>query len=83
MRVRATDQYEKLNKKDKILKRILKEGEEFEVSEERFKVLNGLNAFGVSFAEKAKEIEKMSKEISKKEDITDDKKKSPRKKKKE
>ena len=66
MLVRATDKYEKLNLQDNELKRIPKEGEEFEVSEERYKVLTKTNSFGVVFVEKVeaeKETETAKKEV--------------------
>ena len=57
MRVRATDKYEKLNLQDNELKRIPKAGEEFEVTDERYKVLTKTNSFNVAFVEKIEEIE--------------------------
>lgn len=57
MLVKATDKYEKLNLKDNELGRIPEAGEEFEVSEERFKVLTQTNRFNVKFVEKVKEKE--------------------------
>ena len=64
MLVKATDKYEKLNLKDNELGRIPKKGEEFEVSEERYKVLTQTNRFNEVFVEKveqAKEIETATK----------------------
>lgn len=64
MLVKATDKYKKLNLKDNELGRIPKEGEEFEVSEERYKVLTQTNRFNEVFVEKveqAKEIETATK----------------------
>lgn len=52
MLVRATDKYEKLNLKDNELGRIPKVGEEFEVSEERYKVLTQTNKFNEVFVER-------------------------------
>lgn len=66
MLVKATDKYTKLNLKDNELNRIPKEGEEFEVSEARYKVLTKTNSFGVAFVEKvevAKEVETAKKEV--------------------
>ena len=57
MRVKATDKYEKLNKQDKELNRIPKAGEEWEVSEERYKVLTQTNQYNVVFVEKVEEVE--------------------------
>ena len=55
MKVRATSKYEELNLQDNELGRIPKAGEEFEVSEERYKVLTKTNKFNVVFVEKVKE----------------------------
>lgn len=63
MKVRATDKYEKLNIKDNELGRIPKQGEEFEVSEERFKVLTQTNKFNVVFVEKVEEVETAVKKV--------------------
>lgn len=63
MKVKATDQYEKLNVQDEVLKRIPKKGETFEVSEERFKVLNGKNNYKAVFVERIEEIETAQKEV--------------------
>lgn len=52
MLVQATDKYEKLNLKDNELGRIPKEGEQFEVSKERYKVLTQTNKFNTVFVEK-------------------------------
>lgn len=59
MLVQATDKYEKLNLKDNELGRIPKEGEKFEVSEERYKILTETNKFNEVFVEKVKEAEKV------------------------
>ena len=59
MKVRATDKYEKLNIKDEILNRIPKAGEVFEVSDERFDILNGNNFYKKIFVEVVKEDTKM------------------------
>lgn len=58
MKVRATNKYKELNVSDKELGRILNEGEEFEVTEERYKVLTETNKFNVAFVEKVEEAEK-------------------------
>lgn len=63
MKVRATNKYEKLNVQDKELKRILKAGEEFEVSEERYKVLTGNNKYNEVFVEKVEEVEMAKKDV--------------------
>lgn len=66
MLVQATDQYKKLNLKDNELGRIPKKGEQWEVTEERFKVLTETNKFNTVFVEKAedaKEIETATKKV--------------------
>lgn len=63
MKVRATDKYEKLNIKDNELDRIPKQGEEFEISEERFKVLTQTNKFNIVFVEKVEEVETAVKKV--------------------
>ena len=63
MLVRATDKYEKLNLKDNELGRIPKKGEEFEVSEERFKVLTKTNKYKTVFVEKVEEVETATKKV--------------------
>ena len=55
MKVKATNEYVKRNLQDVELKRIPKEGDVFEVSEERFEVLNGKNKFNAVFVEKVVE----------------------------
>lgn len=67
MKVRATDKYEKLNIKDNELGRIPKQGEEFEVSEGRFKVLTQTNKFNAVFVEKVEEVETAVKKENNKE----------------
>ncbi len=52
MKVKATGEYEKRNLQDAELKRIPKQGEEFEVSEERFQILNSKNKYNAVFVEK-------------------------------
>lgn len=63
MLVRATDKYEKMKLKDNELGRILKAGEEFEVSEERYEVLTKTNKFNVVFVEKVEEVETAVKKV--------------------
>ena len=55
MRVKATNKYKELNLIDNELKRMPEEGEEFEISEERFKVLTETNKFNEVFVEKVEE----------------------------
>lgn len=59
MLVKATNQYEKLNVKDKELNRVLKEGEKFEVTKERYEILSKNNKYNVVFAEKVEEVKKI------------------------
>lgn len=67
MKVKATNKYEKLNLEDKLLGRTPKAGEEFEVTEERFKELTETNSYGVAFVEtveeKTTEVETAKKEV--------------------
>lgn len=68
MLVKATDKYEKLNLQDNELGRIPKEGEQFEVSEERYEVLTQTNKFNEVFVEKVgktKEVETATKKVEK------------------
>ena len=69
MKVRATDEYKKRNLKDAELNYIPREGEEFEVSEERFRILNGKNVFKAKFVEKVEEPKIDKEEIKKVDDI--------------
>ena len=55
MKVKATNKYKELNLIDNELGRMPEEGEEFEVSEERFKVLTETNKFNEVFVEKVDE----------------------------
>lgn len=57
MLVKATDKYEKLNLKDKVLGRIPEAGEEFEITEERYEVLTRTNKYNAVFVEKVEEAE--------------------------
>ena len=66
MKVKATNNYEKFNVEDKELKRIPKEGEVFEVTEERYKVLSGENKWKVAFVEEVKELEEVKNKGTKK-----------------
>ena len=68
MLVKATNKYKELNLQDKELKRIPDEGEEFEVSEERYKVLTETNEYNEVFIEKVEQeevIETTTKKIKK------------------
>ncbi len=66
MKVKATGKYEELKLEDKELKRVPKEGEEFEVSKERFAVLNGNNPYKAIFAIPVLETAKASKDEAEK-----------------
>lgn len=79
MLVKATNKYKELNIKDNILNRIPEAGEEFEVTEERFKVLTETNQYNVVFVEKVEEKEMEDKNTN----INNIKKNHTRKKKKE
>ena len=63
MLVRATDKYEKLNLRDNELGRKPKKGEEFEVTEERFKVLTETNKYKEVFVERVEEIGTATKKV--------------------
>lgn len=56
MLVKATNKYKELNLKDNELGRIPKEGEQFEVTEERYKVLTQTNKYNAVFIEKVEEV---------------------------
>lgn len=65
IKVIALDTYKKEKIKDGVLKRFPEEGEEFEVTEERLKVLLGENKYKLVFVkvkEEGKDISKMKKE---------------------
>lgn len=79
MLVRATDKYEKLNLQDNELKRIPKEGEEFEVTKERYEVLTKTNKFNTVFVKKieeAEEVETATKKVKKRKNSKENKKES-------
>lgn len=56
MKVKATKEYVNRNLKDKDLDKIPKEGEVFEVTDDRYKVLHGNNPWNAIFVEKVNEI---------------------------
>lgn len=66
MKVKATNKYKELNLIDNELGRMPEEGEEFEVSEERFKVLTETNKFNEVFVEKVDETNTTKKTTRKK-----------------
>lgn len=51
MLVRATNKYKELNLKDNELGRIPEEGEKWEVTDERLKILTGNNNYNTTFVE--------------------------------
>lgn len=55
MKVKATKMYQEKNVIDGVLGRIPKEGEVFEVDEQRFEVLHGNNGYKVIFVERVEE----------------------------
>lgn len=63
-KVRATDEYAKKGLKDAVLDRIPKAGEVFEVTEDRFVMLNGNNSYKAVFVEKVKEVETAKKKTT-------------------
>lgn len=56
MLVKATNKYKELNLKDNKLGRIPEAGEQFEVTEERYKVLTQTNKYNVVFVERVEEV---------------------------
>jgi hypothetical protein len=56
MLVKATNKYEELNLKDSELGRMPKQGEEFEVTEERYEILTKTNRFNTVFVKKVEEV---------------------------
>lgn len=61
MLVKATDKYEKMNIQDNELGRIPKPGEEWEITEERYKVLTKTNKYNTVFVEKVRRKKKEEK----------------------
>lgn len=76
MKVRATKEYKARNISDKQLGRIPNENEVFEVTEERFAILNGNNDYKVVFVERVEDEKKetatpkVKKEVAKKKTTT-------------
>jgi hypothetical protein len=66
MKVKATNKYKELNIQDNELGRIPKAGEEWEVTEERYKVLTETNKFNTVFVEKVKDKKKTIKKTVRK-----------------
>lgn len=66
MLVRATNKYKELNLKDNELGRIPEAGEQWEITEERYKVLTQTNKYNAVFiekVEKVKEVETTTKKV--------------------
>lgn len=59
MLVKATNKYKELNLKDNELGRIPEEGEKWEVTEERYRVLTQTNKFNTVFVEKVEEVKEI------------------------
>lgn len=75
MKVKALNTYEKNRIEDKELKRIIKEGEIFDVNEERYSILTGKNEYGLIFVEKIEDkpkVEKAKKNIKSEKAIKND-----------
>ena len=75
MKVKALDTYEKHRIEDRVLKRIVKAGEIFDVDEERYSVLTGKNEYGLIFVEKIEDkpkVEKAKKNIKSEKAIKND-----------
>lgn len=66
MKVKATNKYKELNVQDNELGRIPEEGEEWEVTEERYKVLTETNKFNTVFVEKVKDKKENVKKTTRK-----------------
>lgn len=65
MLVKATNKYKELNLKDNKLGRIPEAGEQWEVTEERYKVLTQTNKHNEVFVEKVEEIKEVETAIKK------------------
>lgn len=79
MKVKATAEYQKRNVLDKELGYIPAEGDVFEVTEERYNILNGNNAHNVVFVEKVEEEKEEMVEVKEEKKVV--KKATPKKKK--
>ena len=66
MKVKATNKYKELNIQDNELGKIPEAGEEWEVTEERYKVLTETNKFNTVFVEKVKDKKKTIKKTVRK-----------------
>lgn len=59
MLVKATNKYKELNLKDNELGRIPEAGEQWEITEERYKVLTQTNKYNAVFVEKVEELKEV------------------------
>ena len=59
MLIKATNKYKELKLKDNELGRIPEQGEQWEVTEERYKVLTQTNKFNAVFVEKVEEVKEV------------------------
>ena len=66
MKVKATGEYMRRRVRDALLNRIPNEGEEFEVTRERFDILNGKNPYKAIFVIPVFETAKASKDEAEK-----------------
>lgn len=66
MKVKATNKYKELGLQDNELRRIPEAGEEWEVTEERFKVLTETNKFNTVFVEEVKNKKESVKKTTRK-----------------
>lgn len=76
MKVKATNKYKELNVKDSQLDRMPEVGEEFEITEERYKVLTETNKYKAVFVEKIEEKEILDKDTESKKVIKKNTRKS-------
>lgn len=65
MKVKATNKYKELKLKAVELGRIPKEGEIFEIKNEKFSMLNGNNKYKAIFVEKLNENKEQTNEVDK------------------
>lgn len=66
MKVKATNKYKELGLQDNELRRIPEAGEEWEVTEERYKVLTETNKFNAIFVEKVEDKKESVKKTTRK-----------------
>lgn len=66
MKVKATNKYKELGLQDNELRRIPEAGEEWEVTEERYKVLTETNKFNAIFVKKVEDKKESVKKTTRK-----------------